>query len=84
MPLNQCGACGHDFTSLRLFDAHRVGRHEYTYAEGVVMEPMREDGRRCLSEPEMLAKGWQYDGKGRWNDPAASARARASFARLAA
>jgi hypothetical protein len=44
-PLNQCGACGCDFTSVRLFDAHRVGNHGYTYSEGVKMTPMREDGR---------------------------------------
>lgn len=27
-PLNYCRSCGRDFTSLRAFDAHRVGTHE--------------------------------------------------------
>jgi hypothetical protein len=33
-PLNECGACGHDFTSVELFDRHRVGKHAYMYSEG--------------------------------------------------
>jgi hypothetical protein len=32
--LNKCGSCRCDFTSLELFDAHRVGKHRYTYADG--------------------------------------------------
>jgi hypothetical protein len=70
-PLNQCSACGADFTSVRLFDAHRVGVHEYDCS------PERPDGRRCLSSEEKQAKGWEKDGRGRWFDPARVADARA-------
>jgi hypothetical protein len=52
--VNACGACGLDFTSVTAFDAHRVGRHAYTFKQGLAMEPSREDGRRCLGpgDPE--------------------------------
>ena len=78
-PLNGCSACGCDFRSLTLFDAHRVGVNAYTYSEGVAMEPMREDGRRCLSAVEMLGRDWEQDAKGRWFDPAAVEAARRHF-----
>ena len=29
------------------------GKHAYTYSEGVKMEPMREDGRRCLQPSDV-------------------------------
>jgi hypothetical protein len=57
IPLNQCSLCEADFTSVEYFDQHRVGTHEYTFAEGMRMEPPREDGRRCLDEQEMAAVG---------------------------
>jgi hypothetical protein len=46
-----CSACGKDFGGVRAFDLHRVGKHAYSYS------PERPDGRRCLSEQEMLARG---------------------------
>jgi len=66
-PLNQCAACAADFTSLELFDRHRVGRHE-------------PDGRRCLNADEMTTNGWQRDSRGRSTDPARAMRARGKFA----
>jgi hypothetical protein len=45
--------CGENFGSVAAFDAHRVGVHEYTYSEGLQMNPPREDGRRCLSASEI-------------------------------
>ena len=47
--MNLCRTCGHDFASVRAFDAHRIGRHAYTQAEGLALDPPRKDGRRCLS-----------------------------------
>jgi hypothetical protein len=47
-PLNGCTGCGQDFTSTSLFDRHRVGRYEYTYEQGLSLDPPQEDGRRCL------------------------------------
>jgi hypothetical protein len=73
-PLNLCSACGADFTSVELFDRHRVGVHERDHS----LE--RPDGRRCLSLLEMQAKGWQKDLRGRWLDPVRAGRARATFA----
>jgi hypothetical protein len=79
--LNQCSDCGEDFSSVKLFDRHRVGVHEYTYAEGFRMDPPREDGRRCLEADEMVSKGWKRNERGRWVDPVEAKRTRAGFAR---
>ena len=65
-PLNFCRSCGQDFNGLTLFDAHRVGKHAYTLAEGAAMTPPRFDGRRCLTALEMAAKGWNLNQRGRW------------------
>ena len=66
---NGCSSCGEDFGSVTAFDGHRVGKHGYTYSEGVKMEPMREDGRRCLTRSELAAKGWARDRHLRWRTP---------------
>jgi hypothetical protein len=50
-PLNYCRGCGNDFTGVAYFDRHRVGTHEYDWA------PNKPDGRRCMSEGEMLEAG---------------------------
>jgi hypothetical protein len=75
--LNQCSACGADFTSVRLFDGHRIGVHEYESS------PERPDGRRCLTLLEMQAKGWEKDARGRWLDPAKAQQTRGYFERAA-
>ena len=64
-----CTACGEDFGSVGAFDAHRVGKHAYDFAEGLDMEPPREDGRRCLDAGELVAAGWHKDKRGRWRQP---------------
>jgi hypothetical protein len=74
--LNECGACGADFTSVVLFDAHRVGKHERDY-------PEHEDGRRCLTSWEMTDRGWVQNVKGSWLDPTRVEKARESFRRAA-
>lgn len=51
--MNLCSSCGEDFGSVEAFDLHRVGTHDYTYSEGVSLQPMREDGRRCLWRSEL-------------------------------
>ena len=56
-PLHGCSGCRQDFTSLALFDRHRVGLYEYTFEQGLKLDPPREDGRRCLDSDEMQAKG---------------------------
>ena len=71
-PLNGCSACGEDFTSLELFDAHHVGDHELDW-------PEHEDGRRCLDSEEMTERGWVQNIKGRWVNPARSERAGRAF-----
>jgi hypothetical protein len=58
-PLAYCRSCGRDFTGDSMFEAHRVGDPEFTYEQGLAMEPMREDGRRCMDEDEMREKGWR-------------------------
>lgn len=72
--VNVCRACRCDFTGVTLFDSHRVGIHAYTYSEGLKMEPIREDGRRCLDEAEMGVRGWAVNGRGRWFDPHSAVR----------
>jgi hypothetical protein len=67
--MNVCGACGLDFGGIAAFDAHRVGRHEYTLAQGLQMDPPREDGRRCLDLDELLGLGFVQNAYGRWTTP---------------
>ena len=67
--MNLCRACGRDFSSVEAFDHHRVGKHAYTYDEGVLRDPSRTDGRRCLSLEEMTSAGWTLDARGRWVHP---------------
>jgi hypothetical protein len=58
-PLSLCCSCGRDFSGDRMFDQHRVGNHEYSFEDGLRLEPPREDGRRCLDADEMREKGWR-------------------------
>ena len=68
--MNLCRSCGQDFNSVKLFDQHRVGVHDYTYNEGLKLDPPREDGRRCLDTDEMTGRGWTLNKLNRWVDPA--------------
>lgn len=65
--MNLCRACGQDFRSLKAFDAHQVGRCEYTFAEGMCMEPPREDGFRCLDVDELEELAFVRNAFGRWS-----------------
>jgi len=78
--MNLCMSCGKDFAGANSFDAHRVGRHSYTYSEGVKMEPIREDGRRCLSVEEIEALGYEKNDQDRWFHAASAKQVRESFA----
>lgn len=82
--MNLCRACRQDFGSTSAFDAHRVGKHSYTYSEGVRMEPLREDGRRCLTRAELETAGWTQDGRGRWRQPLKTGSLSFTHARRAA
>lgn len=78
--LNYCRACRTDFASVEAFDRHRVGSHEYTYAQGFEAAPPpgwavyhdpaewapNENGRRCLDPDEMVAAGLELDPRARW------------------
>jgi hypothetical protein len=75
--VNLCRACGEDFGSVAAFDAHRVGRHAYTYSEGARMDPVREDGRRCLSVEELHERGFVRNARGRWSIASHAERGRA-------
>ena len=68
--MNLCDSCHKDFGSVSAFDAHRVGKHAYTYSEGVHMDPVREDGRRCLDTEELTEMGWKCDNNNRWRTKA--------------
>ena len=57
------------FSSVEGFDRHRVGKHEYTYSEGLKFDPPVEDGRRCLYVHEMEGLGLSLDKNNRWSDP---------------
>jgi hypothetical protein len=54
-----CPSCGKYFTSTATFDKHRTG----------TFKPMT---RRCFSEAELIAKGWEPDARGAWRKPAAA------------
>jgi hypothetical protein len=77
--MNLCRSCGQDFSSVRAFDTHRVGKHAYTYPGGLAMDPMREDGRRCLRPDEFSAAGLRQNAKGRWELAQHADRARRAF-----
>lgn len=64
--MTECSLCGLSFAGTSAFDRHRVGKHAYTYSEGLRMEPLREDGRRCLHVSEMDEAGMEQDARGRW------------------
>jgi len=49
---NQCQGCKAYFNSTAAFDKHRAGDHG--------------KDRRCLTEPEMLAKGMALNAAGFW------------------
>lgn len=65
--MNLCRECNTDFGSVQAFDLHRVGKHAYTYSEGLKFDPPVEDGRRCLSESEMLERGLVKNQRGTWS-----------------
>lgn len=67
--MNQCCACSQDFSSTENFDKHRVGSHQHKWS---LEHP---NGRRCLGVGEMQDLGWTLNGRGRWHNPARSARA---------
>lgn len=51
----RCSACGELFNSVSLFDRHRVGTWEH-----------RGANRRCLTIPQMQARGWRLNVRGFW------------------
>ena len=63
---NYCRSCNTDFASVSAFDRHRIGVHEYLYADGLRMDPTKEDGRRCLTPEEMVSAAMERDDRGRW------------------
>lgn len=67
--MNLCRACNEDFSTVRAFDGHRVGRHEYRF------DADHLDGRRCLDTEELTELGWKKSAKGRWQDTTTIRRA---------
>ena len=66
--MNWCDSCRQDFGGVISFDAHRVGKHEFTYLQGLDMDPPREDGRRCLDINELeTSPEWTLGSTGRWS-----------------
>ena len=64
---NYCTSCRGDFGSVRDFDAHRIGTHQYLYRFD------RLDGRRCLDASELVAEGFNLSTRGRWTRSALAA-----------
>ena len=62
-PLNLCTVCGNDFGGERTFEMHKVGKHDYLY------DKEHPDGRRCLTDEEMLGRGMYLNKLGRWSQP---------------
>ena len=65
-PKNFCRECGKDFRSTWGFERHRVGS----------FVPLN---RRCLTVPELIAKGYDLDAYGRWYDVKRAIEARERF-----
>ena len=64
---NQCSRCFMCFNSTAAFDKHRVGEHA-------------NNGRRCLSADEMIAKGMVLREDGFWRGSAMPESAREAIA----
>ncbi len=64
--MTECASCGLAFAGTSAFDLHRRGVHAFTFREGLRMEPVREDGRRCLHPVEMVEAGLELGSRGRW------------------
>ena len=56
---SECAACGLLFKSVGGFESHRVGEHGWG------------NTRRCLTESELRAKGFEPNEKGFWRRPCA-------------
>jgi hypothetical protein len=59
--MNLCPTCRQDFGSVRAFDAHRLGKHDYLYSD------KQPDGRRCMSITEIRVQGFAKNAAGRWS-----------------
>lgn len=68
--MNLCRTCGLDFNSVAAFDEHRVGTHDYLFAEGARRDPPVYNGRRCLAVSELEEAKFERDRWGRWGLPA--------------
>ena len=79
--MTECSTCGLRFSGTSAFDAHRVGRHAYTFTQGLALEPPVEDGRRCLDLDELRRAGMELDPRGRWR-VVASEKQLAGLARI--
>ncbi len=77
--MNLCTVCGEDFGSVSAFDKHRVGTFDYTFTQGLDMDPPRENGRRCLGVDEFEAKGFVRNARGTWSDAKKLESARRAF-----
>jgi hypothetical protein len=70
--VNYCPGCDKDFGSVGAFDAHRVGDFPQTgpaQYTGPINVWTPKSGRRCLTDAELLQRGWTRDGRGRWRRP---------------
>jgi hypothetical protein len=63
--VNQCGARSEDFSSVPLFDAHRVDTHGLNY-------PEHEDGRRCLDVWECTSAAGSRTSEAAWSTRSSS------------
>ena len=77
--MNLCRSCDQDFSSVRLFDAHRVGAYAPGDYSGDLEDWTPELGRRCLSIEEMQERGWEPNDCGAWQDPIRVEQARRAF-----
>lgn len=60
-----CGKCEKYFSSMTLFDAHRIGTFGETIynASGMHVIGYTPHARRCMSADEMMAAGYQQERK---------------------
>jgi len=81
MARSQCSGCSEIFSSESSFTMHRTGSYgDPIYDESKHITGYTKHERRCLTEPEMLAKKMVRNEKGMWTtgefDQAASDRMR--------
>lgn len=77
--MNLCRSCGSNFSSVAVWDRHRVGQYSPGDYKGERRDWSPELGRRCLEDWELHGLGLELNERGAWHDPIRTAQAATAF-----